>query len=68
MDEEIGRLKKSSTVEIVVKKDDFGGSPGITIREYVTSDKYTGFTKNGTRIPVDKWEEFLQLVQKVSTK
>ena len=65
MDEEIGRIKKSDTTEIVIKVDDYGGQKGITIREYLTSERYTGFTKQGTRIPAEKWEEFKALVSKV---
>ena len=65
MDEEIGRVKKSETTDVVVKVDDYGGQKGVTIREYLTSEKYTGFTKQGTRIPAEKWEEFKTLVNKV---
>jgi hypothetical protein len=55
---EIGRIRKSETTEIVVQKTEFKGSVGIDIREYVTSDRYTGWSKNGIRISVDKWKEF----------
>ena len=65
MDEEVGRIRKSETTEIVVKIDDYGGQKGVTVREYLTSEKYTGFTKQGTRIPAEKWEEFKELVAKV---
>ena len=65
MDEEIGRVKKSDTTDVVVRVDDFGGKRGVTIREYLTSEKYTGFTKQGTRIPAEKWEEFKAVVNKV---
>jgi len=54
MDREIGRIRKNSTTEIVVKITEFKGSVGVDIREFVTSDRYTGWTKNGTRIPADK--------------
>ena len=65
MEEEIGRIKKSDTTDVVVKVDDYGGQKGVTIREFLTSEKYTGFTKQGTRIPAEKWEEFKLLVNKV---
>ncbi len=68
MDEEIGRVKKSDTTEIVIKVDDYGGQKGVTIREFLTSEKYTGFTKQGTRIPAEKWEEFKALVNKVELR
>jgi len=66
MEEEIGRIKKSDSTEIVVKIDDYGGEKGVTIREFLTTERYTGFTKQGTRIPVDKWKEFKELVDKIS--
>lgn len=66
MDEEIGRIKKSDTTEIVIKVDEFRGEKGVNIREYITTDRYTGFTKQGTRIPVDKWKEFKELINKVN--
>jgi hypothetical protein len=65
MEEEIGRIQKSKNVDIVIKKDDYGGKPCISIREYVSSQKFTGFTKNGTRIPIEKWKDFVELVNKV---
>ncbi|MBI2663764.1 hypothetical protein HYX10_00285 [Candidatus Woesearchaeota archaeon] len=66
MEEEVGRVKKNDTTEIVVKVDDYGGQKGVTIREFLTSEKYTGFTKQGTRIPAEKWEAFKGLVNKVN--
>jgi hypothetical protein len=65
MEKEIGRIRKSDAIEVVVRIDEFQGEKGVTIREFVTSDKYTGFTKNGTRIPLDKWNEFKELINKV---
>lgn len=65
MEEEAGRVKKNETTDIVIKVDDYGGQKGVTVREYLTSEKYTGFTKQGTRIPAEKWEEFKRLVNKV---
>ena len=46
--------------------NDFGGKKGITIREFTASDRYTGFTKSGTRIPVDKFLEFRELINSIS--
>ncbi len=56
MEKDIGRVRKNETSEIVVRIDDFGGRRGLTIREFVTSERYTGFTKAGVRIPAS--EEF----------
>jgi hypothetical protein len=64
---EIGRISKNETTEIIVQKTDFRGSAGIDIREYVTSERYTGWSKNGIRIPVDKWKEFKDILNKVES-
>jgi len=60
-------MRKSETTEIVVQKTEFKGSVGIDIREYVTSDRYTGWSKNGIRISVDKWKEFKAILDKVES-
>ena len=62
---EMGRLRKNETTEIVVQKTEFHGSVGIDIREYVTSERYTGWSKNGIRIPVEKWQDFKEILDKV---
>ena len=65
MDKDIGRIKKNEGTEVVVRLDEYKGKKGITIREYITSEKYTGFTKAGTRIPADKFLEFRDLINRV---
>jgi hypothetical protein len=40
---------------------------GIDIREYVTSERYTGWSKNGIRVPVEKWQDFKEILDKVDT-
>jgi hypothetical protein len=62
---EMGRLRKNDTTEIVVQKTEFHGSVGIDIREYVTSERYTGWSKNGIRITVDKWQDFKAILDNV---
>ena len=65
MDKEIGRIKKNEGTDIVIRVDDYGGKRGVTIREFITSDRYTGFTKQGTRIPAEKWFEFRELLNTI---
>ncbi|MFA4960119.1 MAG: hypothetical protein WC548_00470 [Candidatus Pacearchaeota archaeon] len=65
MEKDLGRIKKNPETEILVRIDDFGGKPGLTIREFVTSEKYTGFTKSGTRIPVESFEAFKKMINSV---
>jgi hypothetical protein len=64
---EMGRLRKNETTEIVVPKTDFHGSVGIDIREYVTSERNTGWSKNGIRIPIDKWQDFKEILGRVDS-
>jgi len=66
MDKEIGRIKKTDTADIVVKVDDFGGNIGVTIREFIKTDNYSGFTKQGTRIPKSEWENFVKIIKQVN--
>lgn len=65
MEKEIGRIKKSDKVDVVVRIDEFNGILGVTIREFVTREKYTGFTKSGIRVSMEKWPEFMRLLNKV---
>lgn len=68
MEKDIGKIKKNDVTEIIVRIDDFGGKPGLTIREFTTSDKYTGFTKSGTRIPPDSFKAFKEIINKIDEK
>lgn len=68
MEKDIGRIKKNNDTDIVIRIDDFGGRPGLTIREFTTSDKYTGFTKSGTRIPASEVENFKKMINSVNSE
>ena len=65
MEKDIGKIRKNDTTNIVVRIDDFGGKVGLTIREYTSSDRYTGFTKSGTRIPADSFKDFKELINSI---
>jgi len=65
VDEEIGRIRKNDTSEVVVRRTEFKGSVGIDIREYLTSERYTGWSKNGIRIPLDQWPSFKEILDRV---
>ena len=62
---EIGWLRKNETSEIVVQKTEYRSAVGIDLREYVTSERYTGWSKNGIRIPVEMWPEFKAILDDV---
>jgi len=66
MEKDIGKITKNSETDIIVRIDDYGGKPGLTIREFVKSEKYTGFTKSGTRIPAEKFLEFREMINSIN--
>ncbi len=68
MEKDIGRIKKNEQTDIVVRIDEFGGKVGLTIREYTTSDRYTGFTKAGTRIPLERIDEFKTMISSINAE
>lgn len=68
MEKDIDRITKNADTDIVIRIDDFGGKRGLTIREFVKSEKYTGFTKAGVRIPADKFEIFKKAINSVDEK
>tara|TARA_Y100000310_G_C20668035_1_gene808707 strand:- start:1988 stop:2269 length:282 start_codon:yes stop_codon:yes gene_type:complete len=68
MEKDIGSIKKNNETEILIRVDDFGGKLGVTIREFVKSDKYTGFTKAGTRISAENFLLFRELINSVDLK
>jgi len=65
MEKDIGKIKKNEATDVVVRIDDFGGKRGLTIREFVTGERYTGFTKSGTRIPSEAFLAFRELINSI---
>ena len=65
MEKDIGKISKNDTTEIVLRIDDFGGRMGLTIREFVTSDRYTGFTKAGVRILGPDFLKFREMINSI---
>jgi hypothetical protein len=69
MDKDIGKINKGeyqgTVTEIVVGVREYNGKHGVDIREYTTSEKYTGPTKKGLRIPAEKFQEFKQLINSI---
>ena len=66
MEKDIGKILKNDTTEVVIRIDDFGGRRGLTIREFVSSDKYTGFTKAGVRILGQDFKKFKEMINSIS--
>ncbi|MFA5258890.1 MAG: hypothetical protein WC402_02340 [Candidatus Pacearchaeota archaeon] len=68
MEKELGKLKKNETTEIIIRVDEYKGKKGLTIREFVTSEKYTGFTKAGTRISPENFFAFREMINSIDSK
>jgi hypothetical protein len=66
MEKDLGKIKKNDTTDIILRLDDFGGRPGVTIREFVTSERYTGFTKSGVRILAADFLKFREMINSIS--
>jgi len=66
MEKDIGKIKKNETADIIVRIDEYKGKKGLTIREYITSEKYTGFSKSGTRIPADEFLNFRDMINSIN--
>jgi len=66
MEKDIGKINKNDTTDIIIRVDDFGGRKGLTIREFVTSDRYTGFTKQGVKIQAADFPKFKEMINSVT--
>ncbi len=66
MEKDIGKIKKNDFTDIVIRIDDFGGKTGVTIREFVTGDRYTGFTKSGVKISASEFKKFRDMINSIS--
>ena len=65
MEKDIGKLPKNDMTDIVIRIDDFGDRPGVTIREFVTGDRYTGFTKSGVKISAENFPRFKEMINSI---
>ena len=67
-EKDLGKIKKNENTDVVLRIDDFGGRPGLTIREFVTGERYTGFTKSGVKIPMADFKKFKEIVNSITDK
>ena len=69
MDKDIGKINKGeyqgTVTDIVVGIREYNGKVGVDIREFASSEKYTGPTKKGLRIPAEKFQEFKKMINSV---
>ncbi len=68
MEKDIGKIPKNNESEIIIRIDDFGGNRGLTIREFVSSERYTGFTKAGVRIKSEDFPKFKEMINSISVE
>jgi len=68
MEKDIGKIKKNDDTDVIIRVDDFGGRIGLTIREFVTGDRYTGFTKAGVRISAENFPRFKDMINSVKAE
>lgn len=68
MEKDVGKIKKNDFTDIIVRVDDFGGKIGVTIREFTNDQKtgYKGFTKAGTRVTAEQFQEFKDMINSIS--
>ncbi|MFH1451826.1 MAG: hypothetical protein ABIF88_01485 [archaeon] len=68
MEKDIGKIARNPDTDIIIRIDDFGGKTGLTIREFVNKSEtgFTGFTKSGTRISSENFEEFKRLINSIN--
>ncbi len=70
MEKDIGKIQKGefqgTVTEIVIGVREYNGKVGIDIREFVASDKYTGPTKKGLRIPAEHFPKFKEMINSIT--
>ena len=70
MEKDIGKINKGeyqgAVTEIVVGIKEYNGKVGIDIREFITSERYTGPTKKGLRIPAADFQKFKEMINSIT--
>lgn len=59
-------LDETGKLVISVKRGGEFGLPCVDIRHYVTTERFTGFTKKGVNFPLEFLLELMDLLQEVS--
>lgn len=55
-------IKVSDAVEVRVKVSEYKDELRLDIREYVTSEKYTGYTKKGVNLPLNALDDLIEIL------
>ena len=65
---EMGRTTVNDSRDIVMSQViEDGEVKGININSYIRTNGYTGFTKGGVFVPVEKVQDFKNLVERIMT-
>ena len=65
-DGELGKYAKKQGLSIVLRVSSYMGSKGIDLRQWQEDDSYTGWTKKGIRLPIEKLKEVKELFAKTA--
>ena len=70
MEKDIGKIRKGeyqgTFTDIVIGIREYNGRVGVDIREFTASDRYTGPTKKGLRIPAESFQQFKEMINSIS--
>lgn len=59
------RVQSNETTEVVVRVNEYKGKVYLDIRKYITTEKYTGFTKDGVSVMVEVGTDLLEAIKTV---
>lgn len=65
-DQELGKFAKRPGLSIIIRVSSFKGAHGLDLRQWQEDDTYTGWTKKGIRLPLEKMGEIKQLFNKMN--
>jgi len=65
----VAKVITSEKVEIHIKTGArVNGKPCVDVRQFVKTQRYTGYTKKGFMIPEESWSDFQKQVRSVKVK
>ena len=63
---EIARTTVNGSRDIVISQViEDGEVKGVNVNSFIRTDSYTGFTKGGVFVPVEKMQDFKNLVERM---
>ena len=65
-DVELGKFAKRPGMSVVVRISSYKGSRGLDLRQWQEDEVYTGWTKKGLRLPLNKMGEIKKLFREMN--